>query len=232
MAQAPVRTAVALAVTVPAPPGPDRPADATQVVLRLREIAERARDEKLTFAHAVERLGPSSFAVIALVLAAPFLQPVPTGPLATVGGLAIAALGLQMMRREPAVRLPAKVGGLSPGRRGWASIHRIVGWTVAACGRLGRARLTHWTAGESGDRRIGFLVLAGGLLIAVPFVALPLNNTLPALGIVSAALARLRGDGRMLLVSAFWMKATLAYFAFVLWGMWALGSQGLAWLRG
>lgn len=230
MPQAPARPAVAIAAPAPAAGG--RPADAAHVVQRLREIAERAREEKLTFAHAVERLGPSSFAVIALVLAAPFLQPVPTGPLATIGGLAIAALGLQMMRREPAVRLPAKVGSLSPGRRGWASIHRIVDWSVAACSRLGRARLAHWTHGEPGDRRIGFLVLAGGLLIAVPFVALPLNNTLPALGIVSAALARLRSDGRMLLVSVFWMKATLAYFGFVLWGMFVLGSQGLAWLRG
>ena len=38
-------------------------------------------------------------------------------------------------------------------------------------------------------------------------------------------------DGRMLVVSAFWMKATLVYFGLVIWGLLFLGSQGLAWLR-
>lgn len=218
--------AVVVAVAVPAPP-----LDASEVVQRLREMAEHARLERLTFAQAVVRLGPSSFAVIALVLAAPFLQPIPVGPLATVGGLALAAIGLQMMRREPLVRLHARVGELSPGAKGWASIHRVVQGAVGICSRFGRSRCAHWTVGEGGDRRIGFLVLAGGLLIAVPFVAIPFNNTLPALGIASAALARLRGDGRMLVVSAFWMKATLVYFGLVIWGLVFLGSQGLAWLR-
>jgi hypothetical protein len=222
----PVRSPAPGAVAVPLPV----PADAAAVVHRLREIAERARDERLTFAQAVERLGPSSFAVLALVLAAPFLQPIPVGPLATVGGLALVAVGWQMFRRAPAVELPAKVRDLSPGRCGWASIHRVVQGAVALGGRLGRGRWSHWTAGASGDRRIGLLVLVGGLLIAVPFVALPFNNTLPALGIAAAALARLRNDGRMLVVSVLWMKATLVYFAVVIWGIVLLGARGLAWL--
>lgn len=50
--------------------------------------------------------------------------------------------------------------------------------------------------------------------------------------IASAALARLHRDGLMLVMAVFWLKITIVYFALILWAVFFLGEQGLAWLRG
>jgi len=161
----------------------------------------------------------------------PFLQPVSVGPLATLGGLTFALLGWQLARREPALRLPTRVSGIAPGERGWRSIARVLGWLVGFCARFSRRRLEHWTEGARGDRWTGGLILTGGLLMAVPFVGVPLNNTFPALVIAFAALARLFRDGALLFVAAFWVKVSVIYFAFVTWAALALGGAGWERLR-
>lgn len=190
----------------------------------LREVADLSAREKVTVAHLADRLGPSGVAVLCIVLSVPFLQPVPTGPLATVCGLAFAALGRQIMRGEPVVRLPERVRAIEPGPRTWATVHRVVSWFLSVGSKIGRGRLAHWTHGRRGDVCIGGLVAVGGLLIAVPFLAVPLNNTFPALIVVCAAMARLHRDAIFLGFALFWLKVTLVYFAVVLWGVWFVGD--------
>jgi hypothetical protein len=107
----------------------------------------------------------------------------------------------------------------------------VLAWLVGFCARFSRRRLEHWTEGERGDRWTGGLILTGGLLMAVPFIAVPLNNTFPALVIVFAALARLFRDGALLVVSAFWLKVSVLYFAFVTWAVLVLGGAGWERLR-
>jgi len=202
------------------------------LVAQLRQAADRSRGERVTVAHLVDSLGPSSFALVCLVLTVPFLQPVSVGPLATAGGFTFAMLGWQIFRGEAALRLPARVRTLAPGPRGWSSISRVLERLLGLGRRLSRPRLTHWTEGTRGDRWVGALIALGGLLMAIPFVAVPLNNTFPALVIASAALARLHRDGIMLVVAAVWLKITLAYFAVILWALFFLGDRGFEWFRG
>lgn len=210
---------------------PPAPCPSVHLLATLRDLESRAAKERLTLAHFVDRVGPASFSLVALCLCVPFLQPLSVGPLATAGGLTFALLGWQLLRREPALRLPVRVSRLAPGAKGWRSISRVLAWLVGFCARFSRRRLEHWTEGERGDRWTGGLILAGGLLMAVPFIAVPLNNTFPALVIAFAALARLFRDGALLFVSAFWLKVSVIYFAFLTWAALALGGAGWEHLR-
>mgnify|MGYP000874464277 CR=1 FL=1 len=148
------------------------------------------------------------------------------GPLATAGGVTFALLGWQVMRHQQALQLPRRVSDLAPGAKGWRSISSVLSWLVGLTARFSRPRMTHWTDGRRGNLWIGGLILAGGLLMAIPFIGVPLNNTFPALAIAFAALAKLFRDGLMLLVSALWLKISVVYFSFVIWATVVLGGAG------
>ncbi|WP_334130791.1 exopolysaccharide biosynthesis protein, partial [Silanimonas lenta] len=75
-----------------------------------------------------------------------------------------------------------------------------------------RPRLGHWTEGRRGHRIAGSLVITAALLLAIPLGGIPLNNLLPALAIVCAALALMADDGLMFLLAVFWLLVTLGYF--------------------
>ena len=60
---------------------------------------------------------------------------------------------------------------------------------------------------------------------------LPFNNTLPALGMLFAAIALLERDGLMVLVSVFWLFATVAYFTAFFYALYFLGAGATEWVK-
>jgi hypothetical protein len=156
--------------------------------------------------------GQSSFAFALIVLCVPFLQPISLGPLSTVGGLALAALGWQLIRGDARPWLPGKLAEARLDVRQWSQVSAVAERIFRWAGRLVRPRLQHWVAGRSGPRTAGVLIVTAGLLLAVPLAGIPFNNLLPALAIVFAAFALLGRDGLMFGVSVFWLLATVGYF--------------------
>lgn len=156
--------------------------------------------------------GTSAFAFTLLVLSLPFLQPISLGPLGTIGGLAMAGIGWQLARGDARPWLPKSVGEARLEARQWAQVaaaaRKVLGWA----GKVVRPRLGHWTEGRRGHRIAGSLVIAAALLLAIPLGGIPLNNLLPALAIVCAALALMADDGLMFLLAVFWLLVTLGYF--------------------
>lgn len=156
--------------------------------------------------------GASAFAFALIVLCLPFLQPISLGPLSTLGGLALAGLGWQLVRGDARPWLPAALSGavLEPAQ--WRQLAvaatKILGWAE----RIVRPRFGHWTAGRRGRRTAGMLIVVAGLLLAIPVAGIPFNNTLPALAIVCAAFALLGDDGLMFFFSVFWLVVTVGYF--------------------
>lgn len=208
------------------------PHETHRLLATLEEFAQEAARGPRSIAHFLERLGPSSLPLVCLLLALPFLPPIATGPLAVAGGITFTLLGWQMMRGEGSARLPNRVIRLTPGPRSWRALSRLLQWTLTVCRRFCRPRLEHWIEGANSQWRVGFLVALGGLLMAIPFVGVPLNNTFPALAIASAVLARLWRDGLLLVVSACFVKVSIAYFALVVWLMFRAGDAAMGWLEG
>jgi hypothetical protein len=76
---------------------------------------------------------------------------------------------------------------------------------------------------------VGWLILAGGALLAMPMANLPLNNFFPALMIFSAALAWIERDGLMVILSLAWGGMTVLYFAAVGAALWFFGAKAIDW---
>jgi hypothetical protein len=89
-----------------------------------------------------------------------------------------------------------------------------------------------WLVEAVGRRGAAWLILIGGLLVAVPFLVVPLQNSLPALIIFFACAGRLQRDGAMYLLALLSLVVTLVYFALVTWVLFFAAEQSWMWLRG
>ncbi len=156
--------------------------------------------------------GTSAFAFTLIVLCLPFLQPISLGPLGTFGGLAWAAIGWQLARGDARQWLPASLGDARLDSAQWRQLamaaRKVLGWAA----KIVRPRLGHWTEGRRGHRIAGSLVMVSALILAIPVGGIPLNNLLPALAIICAALALLADDGLMFVFGVFWLLVTIGYF--------------------
>ena len=74
---------------------PPRPAGIDEV---LNDCANRAAGEGILLSDALEQIGPNGFCFASMLLAVPFIQPLPLGPLTTICGVTFMALGWQMAR--------------------------------------------------------------------------------------------------------------------------------------
>jgi hypothetical protein len=202
----------------------------TELIEALESCSKEAREEELTLGEAFDRLGEASYSLISIVLCLPFLQPISLGPLSTIGGLTFAVLGYQLARQHPAPWLPERVRRSAPSAQVWERIIGLLRGIVRFCGRFTRRRQTHLVSGPRGDRIVGSLIAVAGLLMAIPFFGVPLNNTLPALVIIAASIAELEDDGVFVFVAFGLLALTVAYFLLIFWVVFFVGVQALEFL--
>ena len=207
------------------------PGASAQLVNTLRECEARAAQGALSLGEVLDSVKEAGYAFICIVLVLPFLQPFSLGPLAVAGGLTFAALGWQILRGHPSPVLPSRVRQTVMTRKTWGlmleTCVKLIGWF----GRFSRPRRAELVTGDLGRRNVGLILLAGGLLMAVPMFGLPLNNLLPALSIFFICVGQLEQDGLMVWVAMGWLIVTLLYFTAVLAAAWFIGEQAIAFLR-
>jgi hypothetical protein len=202
-----------------------------RLTVALATCAQRARTEPLTFGQIVAEIGDRSFGFICLLIALPFLIPVSLGPISTAAGVAFLTLGWQMVRGRDTPWLPRRLADITLSERQInlmiGSCQRILRW----CRSISRERLTAWIEGDRGLALAGWLVIVGGILIAVPLPGLPLTNTIPALAVIFACVALLERDGLMLLVSAGFVLLSVVYFALIGYLLYRFGAHAFDWVR-
>lgn len=131
--------------------------------------------------------------VLLIILALPFLLPVPLPFLSTPFGVVIALTGLRIALRRKAW-IPARLAsrevpaGFLP--RLLAAAGRITGWLE----RLARPRWISAANLRGFHRLTGALIAGGGLLLLLP-IPVPFTNFFPASAVVLLATASLRRDG-------------------------------------
>jgi hypothetical protein len=188
----------------------------------------KVADEGTTLEELMDVLGHSKFAFLSLLLSVPFIQPVSLGPINMIGGLAFVVLGWAMMRQDSSFRLPKKVAGFRLQGKFWAATLDWMAKILAFCRRFTRKRLVSWCRGTKGEWFVGFFILSGGLILAIPLANLPFNNTFPALMVFCAALAWLEEDGLWMVFSIVWCLVSLAYCGIIIYGfvVWVLFGGG------
>ncbi len=197
----------------------------------LRECIKRAEGDGIDLSEALVRLGPASFCFVCLLLSVPFIQPFSLGPYNMASGLTFMAAGWQMTRGYDTPRLPKAMRHARLHGRTWVVILGLCQKTLRVCRRFTKPRWQSWVVGRAGERLVGWLILIGGFLLAIPVAHLPLNNTLPALMILSAAIAWLEKDGLFIFISLAWGVASLLYFVVIGTVIWLFGSQITAWIH-
>lgn len=202
-----------------------------QLTAALADCAERAKAGPLSFGELIAGIGDRSYAFICLLISLPFLIPISLGPISTAAGVAFLTLGWQMIRGRQTPWLPKKLADARLGERQLGLMLGACVRVLRVCRRISRERLTAWVDGRRGLAIAGWLIILGGILIAVPLPGLPLTNTIPALSIIFACVALIERDGLMLLVSIFWLIATIVYFAIIAWILIYVGAQAFEWLK-
>ena len=197
----------------------------------LEDCLRHAAAEGITLQEAMERLGPASFCFVSLLLAIPFLQPVPLGFYTMASGVTFIAAGWQMAHGHATPTLPALMRNSRIHGAGWLAGLRLCQRLLRFCRKFTKPRRESWVGGEGGTRRVGWLIFIGGALLTIPAANLPFNNTLPALMIIFAAIAWLERDGLMIFASLAWGALTLLYFLVVGTVLWFFSAQIFAWLK-
>jgi len=196
----------------------------------LKDCLAHASDAGVTLGEMLERLGRAGFCFAALLLSVPFVQPLSLGPLNMIGGLTFMVIGWQLAMGRQNPTLPKAARNLKIHGKGWVGALNLCLRILAFCRRFTKVRCESWVTGSHGERVVGWLILSGGLLLAVPMASLPLNNSLPALMILFACIGWLERDGLMVIVSLAWGVATLIYFTLVGVALVFFGAKVFSWI--
>ncbi len=197
----------------------------------LENCVDKAEHAPLSLGETLINLKTSALALSTVLLCLPFLQPLTLGPLSSLGGLVLTSLGWQLFQGRQVMWLPAKIYAYKPTPKIWEKLLGLCRWLIKVLAKITRERLVSWVDGRRGERLCGMLVLIGGVLLVIPAPILPFNNTLPALGMLFAAIALLERDGLMVLVSIFFLIATVAYFGAFFYALYFLGVNATDWVK-
>jgi hypothetical protein len=198
--------------------------------LALDHCLQHARGDGIQLSEAIDQIGSNAFCFASFLLAVPFVQPLPLGPLTMACGVTFMALGWQMVRGRSHPQLPSAAGSLRIHGKFWLAALGFSQKLLRFFRFFTRERFQSWVEGDRGHRLVGWLILIGGALLAVPAANLPLNNFFPALMIIFACLGWLERDGLMILVSVGWGVVTILYFALVLFALFFFGKHLFGWV--
>lgn len=203
------------------------------LVATLTRFAEQAKTRPLTLGEALDSLDESAYALIALILVLPFLQPIPTGPLTVAGGITFAVLGGQLWRGHESPVLPEKIRAVALTEKNWRTLVTVCLKVIGFCRKFTRPRYTTLTSRLQGQKIGAFVLVAAGLLMVIPFGILPLNNFLPGLAILFYCIGQLEDDGVMVIIALAWLVITAVYFGLFFFGLWYFGYTALShWILG
>lgn len=202
-----------------------------KLVNTLNQFAERSRAKPLSLGDALDSLENAGYAFISIILVLPFLQPLPLGPITVLGGVAFATLGWQLARGHESPVLPQKVRNIEFSENTWRILVNVCLKVLGFCRKFTKPRYSTLVIGAQGQKIGGFILLAAGVLMAIPFGVLPLNNLLPGLAILFYCIGELDEDGLMFFIAFFWLIVTVVYFVAFFFALWFFGQEALNYFK-
>lgn len=202
--------------------------DYDSLVKTLHHFAEQSKEKPLTLGEALDSLDEAGYAFIAIILVLPFLQPLPLGPITVIGGVVFATLGWQLFHGHESPVLPQKLNNIEFSENTWRMLINVCLKILGFCRKFTKPRYLTLVNGKKGQKIGGFILLAAGGLMAIPFGVLPLNNLLPGLAILFYCIGELESDGLMYFIAFFWLIVTVIYFIAFFLALWFFGQETLA----
>jgi hypothetical protein len=197
------------------------------LIQTLNGIVKKAERHPVNIKEGLVDLNHFGFSFISFLLVLPFIQPFPVGPISVLGGITFAAFGWQVLKGYSVPHLPQKIAGIILSRDNWQRITnaaiKLIQWTE----KFTKPRLTFLIASHLGFQIEAWILIVAGLLMAIPFGILPLNNFFPGLAILFCALGQIHKDGLFILIAFFWILFTVLYFAAFFIGLYVLGLEGV-----
>lgn len=192
-----------------------RPHSLSEVLTDLEMWA--LKDGAITVETLVRRLGERGLGLIVVVLALPFLQPVPMAGLSTVLGGVVVVVGMAMFsNRQPWI--PRRIA------------HRLipVPTLLALCGagkkvfsfteKFIKPRGNWINENESFKKVSAVFIIMSALLLALP-LPIPLTNPPPAAAMLFLALGFIERDWVAVAFGYFCFFVTIVYFSFIGWSL-------------
>ncbi len=201
------------------------------LVKTLHQFAEQSKTKPLTLGEALDSLDEAGYAFIALILVLPFLQPLPMGPITVIGGVAFATLGWQLFNGHESPVLPKKIRNVEFSENTWRILVNVCLKILGFCRKFTKPRYPTIVNGVKGQKFGGFILLAAGALMAIPFGVLPLNNLLPGLAVLFYCIGELESDGLMFFIAIFWLVVTVIYFIAFFAALWYFGQEALEFFK-
>lgn len=185
----------------------------------LDECRRGLSDAPLTFAQVLGRVRHAGFALTGMLLALPFLQPIPLGPFSIVAGLAFVVLGVQMLHGRATPWLPPRVLHKELQGKVWLGLFAFLGRLVRVVRRIARPRWAPLVRSTTAQRLIGVLFVINGLLLAAPLVFVPFGNVMPAVAIMLVCMADLEQDGVVAALAWLWTASVVVLLLAVAGGI-------------
>ena len=189
----------------------------------LEEIVQASKKTPIPIKAILEKLDRSGFSLITLALVLPFMQPFPVGPISVLGGMTFILVGLQMWKGQSQPTLPNKILNIELSFKIWNTIAKAFFTIIKWSNKISRSRLSVFSPSQ---KKVGSILVVGGILMAIPFGILPFNNFFPGLAILFATLAQFEKDGLFILIAWFWLIFSMLYFSTFFIGIYWLGFQG------
>ncbi len=170
------------------------------------------------------RLKGRGFALLIMLLSAPFLLPIVPGS-STPFGLAIAIMGL----RITAGRKPWLPQFVLRRQLSWKTLEKVIGLLLRISRWMERwvkPRMHFLQRWPGMMNLIGFGIFAGGAFLLLP-LPIPLSNTFPACSILLLAAGMMERDGLLILAGY-----AMGVFAWVYLAIWmTVARQGFDWVH-
>lgn len=178
---------------------------------QLGRLAAQFGDRPVPLGELADVLQLRGYSALLILLAFPFVTPVPLPGVSTVFGLVIALLGVRMMlaqkpwlpNRLAARELPARFLPklLLAASRGFGKLEKLL-----------KPRLLYPEYPAAFQRASGVMVVICGLLLLLP-LPVPFSNALPALTVILLAAAGLERDGAVFIAGCVQFILCLGFFA-------------------
>lgn len=176
-------------------------------------LRARAEDRPLTLREVIYVLRGRAYLLLVVLLALPFLTPIPLPGLSTPFGLAIAAIALRLaLGQRP--WLPKKLQRKQLPAGFFAKVFRVAERIIRALEKLLRPRWTVLTGTPLLLQLHALLMLIAALALLLP-LPIPFTNSFPAWTILLIAGGLLERDGLAVLLGYVVFAAGVLYFIFI-----------------
>lgn len=197
--------------------------------VELAELRDRSAASALTLREVIVLLGGRAYTLLVLLLALPFITPIPLPGLSTPFGLAIALIALRLtFGQRPWLPKKLQRKELPAG-----FINKVFGFaekTLRFFEKFLRPRLTFLTDTPLLVRLHALLLLLAAVVLLLP-LPIPFTNSFPAWAILLVAAGLLERDGLFILAGYVVFAVGVLYFIFLGEATAQLVQSLVAWLR-